>query len=365
MLKSAKHKMASKKERGIWERRPGQWYARWRHRGVLHREYAGSRTRALQLYRLRTVEILQGKLPQALRTGKKLLFADLVRDASEWLQTQTRRSNGEMARVELLDKLFGNLPAESITPQIIETTFREAAMAPREPGGPSRNWSASTQNRYKALLSLVYKLAVRNGKVLSNPARLVPMLKESNHVVRYLDAEEEARLRLVVEPKHPERWAAIQLALMTGMRRSEQWALRWAEVNRSTRLITLKETKNGSLRFIPLNDAALSALDVLHHHTKATGFVCPRQHYRVWFEKALVDAGIKDFTWHCLRHTTASRATMMGVELTAVGRLLGHRTLQTTLRYSHLAPEHMADAVTKLGAFGSIKTVSTESVNSA
>ena len=69
---------------------------------------------------------------------------------------------------------------------------------------------------------------------------------------------------------------------------------------------------------------------------------------RSWFEAALQRAGIKDFTWHCLRHTFASRLVMAGVDIRTVQELLGHKTITVTLRYAHLAPQHQLAAVQRL-----------------
>ena len=59
-------------------------------------------------------------------------------------------------------------------------------------------------------------------------------------------------------------------------------------------------------------------------------------------------AGLKDFTWHCLRHTFASRLVMAGVDLRTVQELMGHKTIQMTVRYAHLAPKHQLAAVQRL-----------------
>jgi site-specific recombinase XerD len=66
---------------------------------------------------------------------------------------------------------------------------------------------------------------------------------------------------------------------------------------------------------------------------------------REWFGAACRKAGISDFTWHCLRHTFASRLVMAGVGLRTVQELMGHKTVAMTCRYAHLAPEHQLDAV--------------------
>jgi len=67
-------------------------------------------------------------------------------------------------------------------------------------------------------------------------------------------------------------------------------------------------------------------------------------------KRACAEAKITDFRWHDLRHTFASHLVMANVDLRTVQELLGHKTLEMTMRYSHLAPAHKAAAVEKLGA---------------
>ena len=68
---------------------------------------------------------------------------------------------------------------------------------------------------------------------------------------------------------------------------------------------------------------------------------------REWFEGILKQAKVENFSWHCLRHTFASRLVMAGVDLRTVQELMGHKTIQMTLRY-HLAPKHQLAAVNRL-----------------
>lgn len=146
----------------------------------------------------------------------------------------------------------------------------------------------------------------------------------------------------------------LELALNTGLRLSEQYELTWECVDLRRRSLTVGRSKNGETRHIPLNDAAVAALTSTATAARALGPVFinylgqPLRSPREWFEPCIREAGIQDFTWHCLRHTFASRLVMAGVDLRTVQELVGHKTIQMTCRYAHLAPKHQLAAVQRL-----------------
>ena len=74
----------------------------------------------------------------------------------------------------------------------------------------------------------------------------------------------------------------------------------------------------------------------------------PYRSIRTGFEHAVQRAGIKDFHFHDLRHTFASRLVMAGVDIRTVQELMGHKTIAMTLRYSHLSPDHKRRAIEAL-----------------
>jgi site-specific recombinase XerD len=327
--------------RGVFERKPGDWWIRYTDaQGRYRREKASTKGMAIDLYRKRKVEALEGKkLPERLRRAT-VTFAEVAKEALEYSKVHKTATSYrcDAGRMELLLAWFREYPAESITAQDIERQFQK------------QKWSPATCNRYRALLSLTYRLAIRNGKVKQNPARLVTHRLEDNARIRFLSADEEKALRRAIEACCQEHLPEFVLALNTGLRLSEQYRLTWENVSLPLRLLTIARSKNGSMRHVPLNQAAIQALESLREQHGASEFVCGAREPRRWFEPVLTQAKIKSFSWHCLRHTFASRLVMAGVDIRTVQELLGHKTIAMTVRYAHLAPKHTLAAVERLDA---------------
>ena len=338
------NKKSKRNPRGVFEKVPGsgEWWIRFiDSMGRFRREKAGTKGMAIDLYRKRKVEALEGKkLPERLRRAT-VTFAEIARDALTYSKVHKAATSYrcDAGRMEVLLGWFREYPAESITAQDIERQFQK------------QEWAAATPNRYRALLSLTYRLAIRSGKVKENPARLVPHRLEDNARIRFLSADEETALRKAIEDVCPEHMPEFDLALNTGLRLSEQYGLLWENVSLPRRTLTIPRSKNGSMRHVALNLAAVKALETLRERYQASGLVCGGvREPRRWFEPALKDANVADFSWHCLSHTFASRLVMAGVDIRTVQELLGHKTIGMTVRYSHLAPKHTLAAVERLDA---------------
>jgi integrase len=178
--------------------------------------------------------------------------------------------------------------------------------------------------------------------------RKVKPLTENNRRLRYL-SKDECQALINACDNHVR--LIVITALNTGCRKGEILSLRWDQVDLKHGFILLDKTKNGDRREIPINETLRNVLqgitrrlDVPHvFHDSGTGK--PYQDVKRSFQTALRKAKIHDFKFHDLRHTFASHLIMAGVDLTTVSRLLGHKSLTMTLRYSHLAPSHMVNAL--------------------
>jgi integrase len=220
----------------------------------------------------------------------------------------------------------------------------------------------TTINRYRGTLSMIFQEAIRNGKAKANPARLVRLHREENSRVRFITYAEEAIIREIIRQRsvhEPE----FTLALETGMRRGELYALEWDRVDFERRQLILLKTKNGTARVVILTAAAVSALEELwNRRNPDSSKVCltrygePMISPRAWFELVMEEAirkspSLKDVTWHIFRHTYISRLVMAGVDLRTVQELAGHKDIKMTTRYAHLAPAHKLAAVDRLAEY--------------
>jgi site-specific recombinase XerD len=335
--------------RGIYEKVRGSgewWICYWDAQGRKRREKVGTKSNAILLYRKRKTEALQGKkLPEKLRRAT-VTFAEIAKEALAYSKAHKRTYHDDVQRMERMLGWFRDRSADSVTPQDIERHFEECI--------EDEKWAPSTVNHYRSLLSLTYRLAIRDGKATSNPARATRHRREDNSRVRYLTPEEEIKLRTEMETRWKGHIPELDIALHTGLRLSEMYELDWQDVDLARCLILIRRGKNGESRYARLNSVALKALDELRKRGDGTGAVIrnlegePLAGPRYWFEKAIEKAGIANFHWHDLRHTFASRLTMAGVGLRATQDALGHKSVAMTVRYSHLAPDFLLNVVEKL-----------------
>jgi integrase len=144
----------------------------------------------------------------------------------------------------------------------------------------------------------------------------------------------------------------VLLAINTGLRLGELLALQWSDINAEGQMLTVRRenAKSGRQRHVPLNTEAATVLGKWAAQKDCAGPVFGISGTKTSWGSLLVAASVAGFRFHDLRHHFASRLVMAGVDLNTVRELLGHADLTMTLRYAHLAPEHLAAAVNKLAA---------------
>src|SRR4029077_19853240 len=192
-------------------------------------------------------------------------------------------------------------------------------------------------------------------KVTCNPARSVTYLERIITALRFLIEEEGKKIPKVIEANWPLHLPERDLAINTGLRKGSQYSLTRDMVDFRGRMLNVPRTKNEEPINVPLNDAAVAALRVAHSRGEGRGRVFqsaktgePLEHGRHWFDDAVAEAQIKNFRWHDLRHTFASRLRMKGAPLEDIADLLGHKSLTMTMRYAHLGPNKLHAVVSLL-----------------
>jgi integrase len=283
-----------------------------------------------------------------------------------WLlaaRPEKRRSVEVLQRLQAKFAGFLDRPMADITPWLIEKWRAEQ----RKEGK-----AQSTVNRDLTVLRSALSKAVAWHVIDAHPlAALKPLKIDTHGTTRYLNTEEERRLRRELAHRDTHLKAArargnawrqqrgytampsiaqhtyadhltpmVLLSLNTGLRRGEVFNLTWDHVNFQTRILTVdgKGTKTGQTRHMPLNDEALAVLRAWRAQSMSGGFVFPGKkgsrldNVRKSWAGVLHEAGITGFRWHDLRHDFASKLAMAGVPLNTVRDLLGHSTMTMTLR---------------------------------
>jgi integrase len=309
---------------------------------------AAQHWRSANIARLRSA----GQIPEHVK-GKHQhsTVAELVNDYVRAWEANGRKSLQDIKqRSQWWKDKFGTRAARSIVKDDIETARLELSQG-RFPGHRHKARrcprAVATVNRYLATFKSIFLMALANEKVDKSPFLKVRLQKENNTRIRFLTAEEEARLLAAI----PGQWrTTVVFALHTGLRFSEQMLLTWEDIDAKRRILTVRESKAGEARHVPLNQIAVSTLQAIPRRLD-----CPWVFYtengtqrsqmaRQWVGW-LKQAGIENFHWHDLRHTFASRLVMGGVDLYTVMKLMGHHSIEMTQRYAHLAPSHLKQAV--------------------
>lgn len=232
---------------------------------------------------------------------------------------------------------FGHFTLAEITTEMI-SDYRESRLKVVKP---------ATIYQELSLLRRMFNVARREWKwIKENPAAdLSFSIGNSNARDRWLSLDDEQRLLSAATNPNWLR-SLLVTALHTGMRRGEILNLQWQDIDFQRKLLTVHKSKNGEKRAIPLSSTlcdVLRGIKVLNISGKVSPISV--RSLRAAFEITLEKTAIKDFHFHDLRHTFATRLIQAGVDFYRVKELLGHKTINMTMRYAHHYPESLRSSI--------------------
>lgn len=281
--------------------------------------------------------------------------------------------------------LIGNQKISKVTRKDVERVLSDVAKGKTakdektEKGRSIVKGGKGTVTRTVRLLGAIFTYAVNHGYVEANPCAGVKVFPDQTKD-RFLNAEEIERLMKTLElaeteglpwtlnegakSKHrpsqdhmrevlsPHVTEAVRLLFMTGCRLREILHLRWEEVDFEHGLLHLPDSKTGR-KTIYLSDVAV---EILRGIPNAGEYVIagsqpdkPRSDLKRPWQRITAHAGLENLRIHDLRHTFASLAVAKNMSLYMVGKMLGHKSPDTTARYAHLSRDPIQRGINEIG----------------
>jgi len=226
--------------------------------------------------------------------------------------------------------------------------------------------SPATVNRHLSALKSMLSAAKDLGAVKAVPA--MPWLPEPRGRTRWLSKREQRELFLALNLHNTTVATLCTVLVETGLRVGEALALRWEDVQITGRAhLVVRFSKNGEQRWVPLTADAVRALcvmgckppyvDGVYHGLRTGPFAHLSQStinhtFRAAREELPWSRGDREIVPHCLRHTCASRLVRMGVSAAVIQAWLGHRDMESTMRYMHVDEDGLSAAARLLEGVG-------------
>ncbi|MCJ2178599.1 site-specific integrase [Novosphingobium album (ex Hu et al. 2023)] len=295
---------------------------------------------------LRSQTVLGGN-PAAEKAERKAIptYAILAQQHIDHAHTYQRRpENTEAIIRKYLIPRFGKLRINDVTPQAIAKHLAELR----------KTLAMSSVDKIRVTLNRSYVLAAKWGLPGSerNPVQAVERPRYDNKRERFLTPNEAKRLLdACAASLNPLLRPIVHLLILTGARKRELLDARWENVDVERKAWLIPDSKTGKARYVPLSQAALDEIAALPRYPDCPWLV-PNPETREPFDNikhgwntARIAAGLPDLRIHDLRHSAASFMVNSGVDLYAVGKILGHADHQSTMRYAHLANDTLLAAV--------------------
>jgi integrase len=295
-----------------------------------------------------------------MQAGKRIRYKTFREVCTEYLAQWNKKDfTNQMQRVNYWCRVYG----DKIMTDIDIFDIREQVDAMLDEGQ-----RPTTIKRKKTVLSSVFKYALSRGYIDENVVKNVTLEDDSKQRDRVLSDDERVRLLKACRESYWDKlYLLVLCALTTGARKSELLELRWNDIDFKDSSAILRDTKNGTSR--TLSFPLVTMTELKRFQSIGNGLIfesdikpgISKDIKKSW-AAALKNAGISDkdtlnddgsikvekFTFHCLRHGFCTALSDAGKELSVIGKMAGHKSLQTTLRYIHQNKEQKKQIVDEL-----------------
>ena len=273
-----------------------------------------------------------------------------------------------------INPILGNIPINEITSNMLQDFILQKL----ENGNLKTNkpLSVNTVFGIVSVLKQAFKLALTLDLIRKDPTVAIKLPQQQEKEIQALTRDEQKRIEEYCLKQTKNNYIGIIICLYTGIRLGELLALTWDDIDFEKKFLYIKKTAykikiNGknqmvidkpktkkSNRIIPLPDKLLNLLQLSKNKsnsyyilsTKTNNMVDIRSYQRT-FESILNKCGIKHYNFHCLRHTFATRALELGMDIKTLSEILGHTNVAITLnRYAHSLLEYKILEMNKISS---------------
>ena len=235
--------------------------------------------------------------------------------------------------------------------------------------------SSNTVFGIASVLKQGFKFALMQDLIIKDPTLSLKLPQATEKEVQALTRDEQKTIEEYCLKHNKSNYLGIIICLYTGIRLGELLALTWDDINFEDKLLYIKKTSytskvNGknqiiidkpktkkSNRIIPIPDKLLVLLQIQKRASSCDYIIATKQNkmvetrsYQRTFESILSKCGIKHYNFHCLRHTFATRALELGMDIKTLSEILGHTNVAITLnRYAHSLLDYKIQEMNKIG----------------
>ena len=304
------------------------------------------------------------ELPKVVQRKSKVLFEDIFEDYLNWAKAnkKTWKHNDLLVYNKHLSYLAKSDPRTLKPKDFEDLKQRKLTEVDKKTG---RVLAPKTVQHILATARHIFNHAIKNEliKNLTNPigSGRVRMPKVENQKIGFFTKEKAQELLELLQQREKKRlYELTTLLLFTGARFSEVARLTWSDINFNTSLIFFASSKDGNARYIKMSNRVLEVVNTLYKN-KINNLVIPTingnkyekmpKEWQIEVDKLIPgnDNANKDrLTTHSLRHSHASWLAQSGVDILHIKEQLGHKKIETTMRYSHLIDDRRHQATERL-----------------